>query len=320
MDVSIIVPVYNVEAYLARCLDSCVHQNIPESDYEIILVNDGSLDGSRSIAEKYVLEHSNVKLYNQENGGLSVARNNGLKVAKGKYIWFVDSDDWIEENCLSDVVKIAEDQNLDMLQIGYKHVYEDGITKIFNRGLFDGCKTGCKVMKETIIPPPVPFTIYKKDFLVRNSLTFYPGIYHEDAEFKPRAVFYAERFASLKKHLYNYYQRSNGSIMSHYSIKLGLDKLTVCERLLNFERDVTMDSDMRREFDFIISGYINAFFRGIATLKNDEKQLLISAFSTHKKLITCMKDSKSNIHRIEGWLLSINVPIGFKIINKMLQR
>lgn len=82
---------------------SCVNKNIPKKEYEIIIVNDGSPDGSQAIAEQYVEKYSNIKLINQENGGLSVARNNGLKVAQGKYVWYVDSDDWIAENCLLDI-------------------------------------------------------------------------------------------------------------------------------------------------------------------------------------------------------------------------
>lgn len=315
MKLSIVIPVFKVEKYLSRCLDSCIRQNISKEEYEIIIVNDGSPDGSKAIAEKYIEENTNIKLINQENRGLSVARNNGLKVAQGKYVWFVDSDDWIEENSIKDIYDKMQSLDLDMLQIGYKHVYEDGTMKTFNIGLFDGCKTGCEVMKKTLIPTPVPFTIYRKDFLTSYSLTFYPGIYHEDAEFKPRAVYYARRFAALKKHLYYYYQRTQCSIMSHYSVKLGIGKLTACDSLYRFESDVCMESDMRREFCFLITGYLNAFFRGITSLNKEERGILINAFRGHKNLIASMKESKSLAHRFEGWLLSINIPIGIRIIN-----
>jgi glycosyltransferase involved in cell wall biosynthesis len=315
MKLSIVIPVFKVEKYLSRCLDSCINQNISKEEYEIIIVNDGSPDGSKAIAEKYVEENTNIKLINQENRGLSIARNNGLKVAQGKYVWFVDSDDWIAENCLYEIVKEMESQNLDLLQIGYFHAYEDGTTQTFEKGMFDGCKSGSEVMKTTFIPIPAPFTIYKREFLISHALAFYPGIYHEDAEFKPRAVFLAERFASLHRHVYFYYQRSNGSIMSHYSVKLGLDKMTACSSLCTFEESVSMDNDMKKEFNYIITALLNPFFKGMTSLNKDEQKILIDTFRSKKNLLQSIKHSKSFTHRLEGWLLSINIPMGIKIIN-----
>ena len=317
--VSIIIPVYNVEKYLARCLDSCVNQDMLKDEYEIIIVNDGSPDGSKAIAEQYVEKYSNIKLINQENGGLSVARNNGVKAAIGQYVWFVDSDDWIHTSCLSEIFNKMESEKLDMLQIGYMEAWDDGTTKKSNRGFFDGCKTGCEAMEEKYVPAPAQFTIYNRDFLSRFSLEFYPGIYHEDAEFKPRALFFAKRFASLNKHVYYYYQRPQGSIMSKYSIKRGLDMMTVCNNLVRFEIDCAMNGDIKREFDFIITAYLNLFFQGIILLNQEEQRVLVDKFMSYPVFIFSMKNSKNKIHRFEGWLLSINVPIGIKIINKLRQ-
>ena len=98
MILSIIIPVYNVEKYVEKCIRSCENQDIPKENYEVIVVNDGSPDGSLAIVERLANEFSNIKVINQENKGLSMARNTGLEAAKGEYVWFVDSDDWIEEN------------------------------------------------------------------------------------------------------------------------------------------------------------------------------------------------------------------------------
>lgn len=317
MKISLVIPVYNVEKYLTRCLDSCLKQDLPVDDYEIVIVNDGSPDGSKEIAEKYASKHPNIKLYNQENGGLSVARNNGLAKAKGDYVWFVDSDDWIEENCLKVIAEKMDAQNLDMLQIGYMEAYDDGRLKNSERGLFEGCMTGCEALKAQYIPAPAQFTIYRRSFLERFTLRFYPRIYHEDAEFKPRALFFAKRFASLNKRVYYYYQRSDGSIMSRYSLKRGKDILTVCNSLYKFEEDTRMDSDVKKEFDYIITVYLNEFFRGIQLLSNKERHALVDMFAKEKKLISCMKGSKNKKHRMEGLLLSINVPLGIRIVNKL---
>ena len=98
--ISVVLPVYNVEEYLERCIDSIINQGIKETDYEIILVNDGSTDGSFDICRKYEKSLSCIRCYSQKNQGLSVARNTGISHAQGQYIMFVDSDDYIEKNCL----------------------------------------------------------------------------------------------------------------------------------------------------------------------------------------------------------------------------
>ena len=317
MRFSIIIPVYNVEKYLPRCLDSCIHQDIPSNEYEIIIINDGSPDGSKAIAEEYAEKYPNIKLFNQENGGLSVARNNGFDKAKGKYVWFVDSDDWIVENCLSEIYDKMVSQDLDMLQIGYTEAWDDGTVKPSERGFFEGLKSGCETMKEIYIPAPAQFTIYKRSFLYSFSLKFFPGIYHEDAEFKPRALFFAKRFASLNKHVYYYYQRANGSIMSHYSYKRGIDMMTVCKRIQMFEINTLMSTDTKREFDYVISVYLNELFKGIATLESDERYELIEKLKSEKELLSSMCNSKKRLHRFEGLILSLNIPLGIFVFNKL---
>lgn len=317
MKLSIIIPVYNVEKYLLRCLNSCANQDIASADYEIIIVNDGSPDGSKAIAEEFVAKHPNSRLINQENGGLSVARNNGLKEARGKYVWLVDSDDWIENNCLKEIVEKMDSGNLDMLQIGYVEAYDDGRIVPSNRGFFEGCDKGSEIMKSIYVPAPAQFTIYRKDFLIKFALTFFPKIYHEDAEFKPRALFYSQRFASLNKHVYYYYQRPLGSIMSSYSLKRGKDVLTVCGNLCKFESDVSMPHELKKEFDYIITTYLNEFFRGVVKLNKNERSILISLFKANGNLLSSIKNSKLGGHRFEGWLLSISVPVGIRIINRL---
>ena len=118
---------YNVEKFLAKCILSCENQNISKKEYEIICVNDGSLDSSAIIAEEIAKQYNNIIIINQENQGLSVARNTGLSNAKGDYVWFVDSDDWIEENCLRRIVSKLSN-NLDVLQLQYRHVWLEPYT------------------------------------------------------------------------------------------------------------------------------------------------------------------------------------------------
>jgi len=107
---------YNSEKYIDQCLNSILNQNIPTKDYEILLFDDGSTDKSYAIAKKFTDDYSNLNIYQQKNQGVSIARNNGLQYAKGKYIYFVDSDDYIASGTLNQLVRYACTNNLDILE------------------------------------------------------------------------------------------------------------------------------------------------------------------------------------------------------------
>ena len=125
MKLSIIVPIYKVEQYLCKCVDSLINQDLPSGVYEIILVDDGSPDRCGEICDEYAASHSNVKVIHRENGGLSAARNSGVDVAQGQYIQFVDSDDYLEPNVLGNLVRKMEEDELDILRFNYQNVDEE---------------------------------------------------------------------------------------------------------------------------------------------------------------------------------------------------
>ena len=112
---SIVVPAYNVERELEKCIESCLKQDIPQESYEIIIVNDGATDNTLQVATDIAAKYECVSIVNQKNMGLSGARNTGLKYAKGKYVWFIDSDDYIKPNVLGNMIRQADDNNLDCL-------------------------------------------------------------------------------------------------------------------------------------------------------------------------------------------------------------
>jgi glycosyltransferase involved in cell wall biosynthesis len=121
--ISIILPCYNVEKYLSRSIESVLNQSY--DDFELLVVIDGSPDNSKSIAEKYAKQDNRINVFEKQNGGLSDARNYGLERAKGEFIYFMDSDDWIESNLLEDNLKIIEGENLDLVIFGYIQDDED---------------------------------------------------------------------------------------------------------------------------------------------------------------------------------------------------
>ena len=122
---SIVVPVYNTEKFLASCLDSLLSQDLSAEKYEIICVNDGSKDSSGDILDKYSAQYSNVRVITQENKGHAAARNTGMLAAKGKYIWFVDSDDYVDEQCFGFIVQLMDENSVDMLSIRYAPFFKE---------------------------------------------------------------------------------------------------------------------------------------------------------------------------------------------------
>ena len=218
MKLSIIVPVYNVADYLQKCLDSLLAQDLPQNEYEIIVVNDGSTDNSGVIAKQYADKFPNITLFNQANQGLSGARNTGIKHAKGEYIQFVDSDDYLEENVLGALVKQVEKDDLDVLRFNYENVNDNN--EIINPNkdpkhfvdFSNEVVDGLTFLNKRLGPAcyAVQFII-KKKLLIDNNIIFKSGIYFEDTEWTPRMLLKTNRVASTKTVAY-YYLMRDGSI------------------------------------------------------------------------------------------------------------
>ena len=240
---SIIVPVYNVEQYLRKCVDSLLAQDI--SDYEIILVDDGSTDFCPSICDEYArmnelenervreLEKTNIKVIHRENGGLSAARNSGIEVARGKYVMFVDSDDYIEPNVLGGLMEKVEREQLDVLRYDYRNVrIVDSRKSIDDREyeVFEPNKTPHKVDRRTDVVDGVTYLnermgygCYAWQFILRcdiiypstlnnqHSTLFTEGIHFEDVDWLPRMILKAKKVGSTQMVVYNYFWRE-GSI------------------------------------------------------------------------------------------------------------
>lgn len=235
MKVSVIVPIYNVERYIEECLISLINQRF--DDYEIILVNDGSNDDSISIANNYLSKFSNIKLINKENGGLSSARNYGLKYAIGEYICFVDSDDIVTDEYIYNLYNKAKENEVDIVLASHKKIWENGLIKDVKRETFNeneilsGKEVLLKQLRKKDFMAEVWDDIYRREFLEKNNITFYEGIYHEDEEFTFKALLVAEKVGFLKSYDYLYRQREN-SIMSSTKIeKRVADILTIIQTL-----------------------------------------------------------------------------------------
>ena len=215
MKLSIIVPVYGVAKYLPKCVDSLLAQDI--SDYEIILVDDGSPDECPQICDQYAEQYSNIKVIHQANAGLSAARNTGIVVAKGEYICFVDSDDYLQPNVLGALMEQVGRDNLDVLRFDYQNVRqtETGEYEVFQPNKYPHQVDTCRevVDGETYLDERMGYACYACQFVINRELTgtFTPGIHYEDTEWLPRMMLAAKRVNSTPIVVYNYLVRQ-GSI------------------------------------------------------------------------------------------------------------
>lgn len=215
MKLSIIVPIYNVAPYLRKCVDSLLAQDI--SDYELILVDDGSPDECPQICDQYAERYSNIKVIHQANAGLSAARNTGIAVAKGEYICFVDSDDYWEDNVLGTLMEQVEQERLDVLRFDYQNVRqtEAGEYEVFQPNKYPHQVDTCRevVDGETYLDERMGYACYACQFVINRELTgtFTPGIHYEDTEWLPRMMLAAKRVNSTPIVVYNYLVRQ-GSI------------------------------------------------------------------------------------------------------------
>lgn len=280
MILSIVVPVYNVSQYLSKCLDSLLNQDVEKDDYEIIVVNDGSTDNSGEIAQEYANKHSNIILIDQENQGLSGARNSGIKVARGKYIQFVDSDDYLEPNVEKSLVEKMESENLDILRFNYQNVNEKGEVFDPNKAgksyvdYRDEVCDGIAFLNERQGPACYAVQFMLKTELVKSVPLFMEGIYFEDVEWAPRVLTAANRVTSESKIIYNYLVRQ-GSITKAKTLekkrKVIDDKIFLIE-LLNSQM---ADKADKRWYEGMIAGTVISLLGAIVADLYDERRKYI---------------------------------------------
>lgn len=284
---------YNVELYIEKCLRSCLNQNILSNEYEIIVVNDGSPDNSLTIAEGIAKDFDNIHIISQLNGGLSAARNNGLSLAKGDYIWFIDSDDWIEENCLFELLSLCN--GVDVVAISYNTVKNDIKQGYTTKNAMYGKEL---LLKGAFIP--APFYIMRREFLIRNKLSFFQGIYHEDLEFSPRMLYLADKIATTEQCVYNYLQREN-SITTTPNAKRAFDYIKICKSLQAFKIENVKKKDYVI-FDNKISLCINNALAIISSNDKKQQSLWRQSIIHNKDILYSLIKSSIWKYKIQGIL------------------
>ena len=291
MKVSVIVPVYNVEPYLDKCLNTLVNQTLKK--IEIIIVNDGSKDNSEKIIEKYLKKYpEKIKYIKKANGGLSSARNEGLKYASGEYIGFVDSDDYVSLNTFNLMYKKAKEKNFDLVVCNLNYVYETK-TKMVSAGLDKDLENEDEVKKNIVfLYPAVWNKLYKKEIL--DSLKFKEGIWYEDVEFNFRVYPRIKSIGYVDKPLIQYVQRES-------SISKTIDKrlfnyIDNFNGLIRYYQDNNLYNKYYFELEYSYVRYLYATFIKQLSYTNDKELFKEGVKEAIKNVQEHFPNYKKNIY------------------------
>lgn len=306
--ISIIVPIYNVEKQLERCIKSLLTQEDKDLQTEIILVNDGSTDDSGKIAKEYALKYKDKIIYlEKENGGLSDARNYGMNYATGQYIAFVDSDDYISEELYPKLVKYMMD-DYDLIKIKISKVDEQGniIDKNYSPEFYE--KTGeeaFEILYKSDVMTEVAWSyIYKTSFIKENNFKFAKGLYHEDFGLIPLTILKAKKVASTNVGTYNYVQTQNSITRGQNSkkVKMAKDLLTHYDNMIK-EID-TYDVSKKSKENLKIY-YTNCIILNTINLQGSDRKNYIKEIK--KRKMTQNIKARNIKQLIKKVILAINI-------------
>lgn len=297
--ISVIIPVYNTEAYLKKCIESILNQDVEAVQY--IFIDDGSTDNSYDVIRGYANEDDRFLVLKKENGGQSSARNLGLKYAEGKYIVFVDSDDYIEANVFAKIVSLMEEKDLDIL-----HAYTIGVdgTEIQKLEVQEN-ESDIVSGRERLIRGEMKHTlcehVYKNSLIKEHNILFLEGVCYEDMDFVLRTYVYAKRtmWSNLQ---YYYYVLRHSSTTQIFNVKKSIDYYNVSLAISKFEielADATLTDGFFREYlAFMFSHVVNmcaANSYPIAKLLKDK--------GMRKDILIYIRRSRSARYRIQYLLL-----------------
>lgn len=312
--VSVIVPVYNVEKYLDKCLNTLARQTL--KDIEIIIVNDGSPDNSQKIIDKYTEKYSNMKSYIKENGGLSDARNYGIKKANGEYIAFLDSDDYVTEDMYKKMYEKAKSGNFDMVVCDLNYIYPDKVIPASSNVLTD--TTNIKKCMLNIYPAAWN-KIFKRK-LFDNGIEFKKGVWFEDVEFIYRLLPSVKSIGTIHEHFNQYVQR-DGSITNTINRKI-YHYIDNWNGIIEYYKKNNLYKEYKNELEYSYVRYIYATFVKQASRYNydDYMEAVDTAIENVKKNFPKYRKNKYFYTSLKGiYLVLFNrtmAKIYYKLKNK----
>lgn len=246
---SIIIPVYNVAPFLRQCLDSILAQTF--TDFEVIATDDKSTDDSAKILKEYAAKDKRIKIIlRKQNAGQSVARNDGLEIARGEYIGFVDPDDYIDKNFFENLIAAAKENRADIAIGGFRKIRTNGsvrYSKLFAAGVFENISDKIRHLENGSVCDKV----FRRDLLEKNKMRFTPGRWLEDSLFALMSVCYANKIAVTPNALYNYRINENSTTVtrdSFISNKRRGDRTFILSEMWKFANAQNFDKSAKAEF------------------------------------------------------------------------
>ena len=262
--ISVIVPVYNVENYLSECLESILNQTF--HDFEIICVNDGATDNSYDILKDYAQKYENIKVINQENKGLSGARNTGIEAANGDYLAFIDSDDLVKEDFLEKLYNkaIETDADITVGNVYYLQNNELSNENYISKRISKIAKRKLLTKKDKIVLSEIPVVwnkLYKRYFFTEYGVRFYEGLKFEDIPFS-FIVFALSNKIAINEQACYYYRKNDSSIMSKaYTTQSMFDIIKIFDRLHSQVLELINNNILPEKYFNIFNTYkINVFY------------------------------------------------------------
>ena len=315
--VSVIVPVYNVEKYINKCLDSLVNQTL--KDMEIIVVNDGTKDNSQAIIDKYVKKYKNVKSFIKENGGLSSARNYGLEYATGEYIAFLDSDDYVETDMYEKMYKKAIEKNFDMVVCDLKYIYPNKTVDAYSN-VYEDIVDANKIKESMLnIYPAAWNKIFKRD-LFKNNIRFKDKVWFEDVEFLYRLFPYIKSIGVVNESFVNYVQRE-GAITSTFDQRL-YHYIDNWNGIIKYYKDNNFYNEYKNELEYCYVRYLYATFvkRAVNFNKKDYNIAVSKVIESVKKYFPRYRHNKYFYKSLKGIYLVVFNKLISKIYYKFTHK
>lgn len=303
---SIIVPVYNTEKYINQCLDSILNQKY--KNFELILVDDGSTDGSSKICDEYAVHNDNVHTFHKENGGLSDARNFGIIHSRGEYLLFIDSDDFIAKNSLKSIEKYVSKTNMDVCFLkGYKYYEKNNIQEL-DEDFFLLQANGKEYIQKYVsqlkkLPASACTKLINRKFALNNNLFFVKGMYSEDVEWFVRLMKCVENFGALNTPYYYYRQNRQGSITNSVTEKNINSMVDIFEihakKNENKVEDSYVNNYLAYEYIIMLAEYMNL-------PKNNQKKVKKNVYD-YKWILKYNNNQKVKLAYIVDCLIGIRL-------------
>lgn len=312
---SIIIPLYNVENYIERCLSSIFIQNDVQDYIEVIIVDDGSPDESYNVAAKLIINHSNSKIISQVNKGLGGARNTGFKKSSGKYVWFVDSDDEIARCSIKNIITHLELKS-DIFIYDYELVNKEANkVNLYHSVIIN--ENGYEITKK-FLAILAWIQIYNREFLIKNGIEYREHFFHEDVDFSMKTMFLAQKVSYFDTVIYRYHVDNDQSIMKN----IGIENVKDLLKLRETKEALVLKYNLTKDDIACIDSHLNTSFVGILAdasfMMDKDKSLYLKLIHDNISYILKQINTSSKFRfKIYGYLFCLNSMYVYIIWNKL---